>query len=165
VLSTFITRRVTSTTCGTNPLPDSDGWNYAYRIYQNLRSSSEEYKVEVEFDVLPEAGQRYQEIGLFVGYDDAESNRQWPFHKFGCISDHLGTYVNHHAVRENSYTEGWGAVSRVNPYFVRGEKSPGVRTASDSSMTGTRTHLLSTRFTQEGPRFDSFKIRLFRMLE
>jgi hypothetical protein len=73
--------------------------------------------------------------------------------------------VNHHAVRDNSYTEGWGAVSRVNPNLVRGEKSPGVRTASDSSMTGTRTHLLSTRFTQEGPRFDSFKIRLFRMLE
>mmetsp|Transcript_7481 Transcript_7481/g.13748 ORF Transcript_7481/g.13748 Transcript_7481/m.13748 type:complete len:129 (-) Transcript_7481:207-593(-) len=39
--------------------PDSDGWNYAYRINQNLRSSSEEYKVEVQFDVLPEAGQRY----------------------------------------------------------------------------------------------------------
>ena len=71
--------RANNTTCGTNRptagTPDSDGWNYAYRVYQDLSSPSEIYEVEVRFVAQPEAGQRYQEIGLFVGYDNAENTR------------------------------------------------------------------------------------------
>lgn len=85
---------------------DSDGWSHAYRTHQPLSCPLEKYEVEGKLSDQPTVGKKCQLIGLFIGYDGAETNRQWPFHMFSCISSDSGVYVIHHSIKETSYTNG-----------------------------------------------------------